>query len=117
LRVFYGSFNAPMEALLAGAHGWVSGFINLFARECVELYNACVAGDVMRARAIWTCLLPFKHLYSHQLLGPINDIAIYRAGLEMMGQHGGYSRAPFHPLTDSQRAAFRDLMQKQGMLA
>ena len=117
LRVFYGSFNAPMEALLAGAHGWVSGFLNLFTPQAVAMYNACLASDVARARQIWQTLLPFKHLYSHQLLGPLNDIAIYRAGLEMLGEHGGYSRAPFNPLTESQRAALQELMQKQGMLA
>jgi 4-hydroxy-tetrahydrodipicolinate synthase len=117
LRVFYGSFNAPMEALLAGAQGWVSGFLNMFTREAVEMYNACLAGDVVRAREIWRWLLPFKHLYSHQLLGPLNDIAIYRAGLEMMGQHGGYSRPPFTPLTETQRAGLQELMQKQGMPA
>lgn len=117
LRIFYGSFNAPMEAFMAGAHGWVSGFLNLFTRQAVEMYNACLASDVERARQIWQELLPFKHLYSHQLLGPLNDIAIYRAGLEMLGEHGGYSRAPFNPLTDKQRDALKELMQKQGMLA
>ena len=44
LRVFYGSFNAPMEAFMAGAHGWVSGFLNMFTREAVEMYNACFGG-------------------------------------------------------------------------
>jgi 4-hydroxy-tetrahydrodipicolinate synthase len=80
------------------------------------MYKACAAGDVARAREIWQWLLPFKHLYSHQILGPINDIAIYRAGLEMLGEFGGYSRAPFNPLTETQRAALQELMQKQGML-
>lgn len=117
LRVFYGSFNAPMEAFMTGAHGWVSGFLNLFTPQAVAMYNASIAGDVAQARAIWQSLLPFKHLYSHQLLGPLNDIAIYRAGLEMLGEFGGYSRAPFNPLTDPQRAALQTLMQEQGMLA
>lgn len=117
LRIFYGSFNAPMEALMAGAHGWVSGFLNLFTPQCVQLFDACNAGDVVRAREIWQWLLPFKHLYTHQVLGPLNDLAIYRAALEMLGEHGGYSRPPFNPLTESQRAGLAALMQKQGMLA
>lgn len=117
MRIFYGSFNAPMEAFMAGAHGWISGFLNMFTRECVQLYNACQASDVERAREIWTWLLPFKHLYTHQVLGPVNDIAIYRAGLEMLGHPTTYSRAPFNPLTETQRTALKELMQKQGMLA
>ena len=117
LRVFYGSFNAPLEAFLGGAHGWVSGFLNFAIKDSVVMYNACVAGDVVKAREAWQRMLPFKHLFTHQLLGPVNDLAIYRAGLELMGEHGGYSRAPFYPLTDSQRATLKALMQKQGMLA
>jgi 4-hydroxy-tetrahydrodipicolinate synthase len=117
LRVFYGSFNAPMEAFFGGAHGWVTGFLNLFIKECGALYQACTAGDIGEARRIWNMLLPFKHLYTHQLLGPINDLAIYRAGLEMLGEHGGWSRPPFNPLTDAQRATLRQMMQKAGMLA
>jgi 4-hydroxy-tetrahydrodipicolinate synthase len=106
-----------MEAFMAGAHGWVSGFLNLFTPQAVEMYQASQAGNVARAREMGQWLLSFKHLYSHQLLGPINDIAIYRAGLEMLGEVGGYSRAPFNPLTTSQRKALQEPMQKQGMLA
>ena len=117
LSIFYGSFNAPMEAFMAGAHGWVSGFLNMFTRESVQMYEACKANDVERAREIWTWLLPFKHLYTHQVLGPINDLAIYRAGLEMLGHPITYSRAPFNPMTDAQRTMLKELMQRQGLLA
>jgi 4-hydroxy-tetrahydrodipicolinate synthase len=89
LRVFYGSFKAPLEALLAGAHGWISGFLNFLTADCVALYDACAAGDVVKARAAWYKLLPFIHVYTHQTLGPVNDLAIYRAGLELIGQYGG----------------------------
>lgn len=117
LRVFYGSFNAPVEALLGGAHGWVSGFLNLAIKESLAMYTACVGGDVVGAREAWQRLLPFKYLYTQQQLGPVNDLAIYRAGLELLGEHGGYSRPPFNPLSEAQRAALKTLMLKQGMLA
>lgn len=115
-RVIYGSFQSPMEALLGGAHGWISGFLNFLTRDCVALYEACAAGDVAEARRVWNFLLRFKQLYTHQLLGPINDLAIYRAGLELMGQTGGYSRLPFEPLTSSQRDQLEALMKEQHIL-
>lgn len=115
-RVFYGSFQSPMEALLAGAHGWISGFLNFLTSDCVSLYKACVACDVVKARKIWNFLQPFKHIYTHQLLGPVNDLAIYRAGLEIMGHTGGYSRLPFKPLTGSQRKILESLMKKHGII-
>jgi 4-hydroxy-tetrahydrodipicolinate synthase len=115
-RVFYGSFDAPMEALLAGAHGWISGFLNFLTRDCVTLWDACAAGDVPRAREAWNFLLPFKQLYTHRLLGPVNDLAIYRAGLDLLGETGGWSRLPFEPLTAEQREELRKLMVRQGVL-
>jgi len=116
LRVFYGSFHAPLEALMCGAHGWISGFLNFLTRDCVALYTAAQASDWSAARQVWRRLLPFKQLYTHQIFGPLDDLAIYRAGLELLGQHGGYSRRPFQPLTEPQRVALTALMQKQGYL-
>jgi 4-hydroxy-tetrahydrodipicolinate synthase len=117
LRVFYGSFQSPMEALLGGAHGWISGFLNFLTADCVALYDACARGDVAEARRIWGRLLPFKQLFTHQLLGPVNDLDIYRAGLELLGEHGGRSRLPFEPLDREQREALEALMRQQGYLA
>jgi 4-hydroxy-tetrahydrodipicolinate synthase len=116
LRVFYGSFQAPMEALLGGAHGWISGFLNFLTADCVALHAATTRGDVAEARRIWDRLLPFKQLFTHQVLGPVNDLAIWRAGLDLLGEHGGRSRLPFEPLTADQRRALADLMRRQGYL-
>lgn len=116
LRVFYGSFHAPLEALMCGAHGWISGFLNFLTRDCVALYAAAQTQDWPTARRLWQRLLPFKQLYTHQRLGPIDDLPLYRAGLDLLGQHGGYSRRPFRPLNEAQRHALRDLMVKQGCL-
>lgn len=117
LRIFYGTFHSPLEALLGGAHGWVSGFLNFLTKDCVALYAACAAGNVPEALVIWQRLLPYKQLFTLNRLGPVNDLAIYRAGLTLLGQHGGYSRAPFYPLTDAQTAQLKELMRSQGRLA
>jgi 4-hydroxy-tetrahydrodipicolinate synthase len=117
LRVFYGSFQSPMEALLGGAHGWISGFLNFLTADCAALYAACARGDVAESRRIWGRLLPFKQLFTHQMLGPVNDLDIYRAGLELLGEHGGRSRLPFEPLDREQRKALEALMRQQGYLA
>ncbi|MFM8825794.1 MAG: dihydrodipicolinate synthase family protein [Actinomycetota bacterium] len=117
LRVFYGSFQSPMEAILGGAHGWISGFLNFLTADCVALFDAASRGDVAQAHRIWHRLLPFKQLFSHQSLGPVNDLAIWRAGLDLLGEHGGHSRLPFEPLTRDQRQALETLMRRQGVLA
>ena len=34
-RVFYGSFMAPLEALAGGAHGWISGILNVVLPDAI----------------------------------------------------------------------------------
>jgi 4-hydroxy-tetrahydrodipicolinate synthase len=115
-RTFYGTFQAPLEALLVGGHGWISGFPNFLTRDCVHMYDAVSTGRIEHAKRIWSKLLPFRRLYSQQQLGPVSDLAIYRAGLDLMGQHGGFSRLPLQPLNDDQKATLRGLMARQGIL-
>lgn len=115
-RTFYGTFQSPLEALMTGAHGWISGFLNFLTKPCVQLYEAVSSGQMDQAKQIWSQLLPFKQLYSHQHLGPTNDLAIYRAGLDLMGQKGGFSRLPFEPLNSEQKQKLHDLMNQQGVI-
>lgn len=117
-RVFYGSFMAGLEGLAAGADGWISGFLNFMPVEAVALYTAIHADfDLEKARRIWYRMVPFIQLYFRPRHGPVNDLAIWRAGLELRGLHGGFSRAPFFPLNEAQRADLAQLMKRHGLLA
>ena len=116
-RVFYGSFMAGLQGLLAGADGWISGFLNFMPAEAVELYQACcVEESVEKARQIWYRMVPFVQLYFHPPHGPAADLPLWRAGLELRGQHGGYSRPPFFPITQEQRQDLAYVMEQVGLL-
>lgn len=117
-RVFHGGFRTALEGLSAGAHGWVSGFLNAMPAKAVELYQvACVDFDLRRAQAVWQEMIPFTHLfYAPNGLSGANDLSIWRAYLEMIGQHGGYSRPPFYPIDAGQREQLAALMRRQGIL-
>ena len=93
-RVFYGSFMAPLEALAGGAHGWISGILNVVLGDALELWAATQASDLVRARAAWSRILPIRSLYTSGLLGPASDLAIYRAVLRLRGEPAGYCRKP-----------------------
>lgn len=114
-RVFYGSFMAPLEGLAGGAHGWISGILNVVTPDAVALYAAVWAGELGRAREIWSRILPIKQLYTEQPLGPVSDLAIYRAILDLRGQHGGRCRAPLADLTGEQRERLADLLAAAGV--
>ena len=113
-RVFYGSFMAPLEGLAGGAHGWVSGILNVVLADAIELWSAMQAGDLDRSRAAWRRILPIKLLYTRQLLGPTSDLAIYRGILGLRGERAGYCRAPLQDLTPDQMEALRLLLDPTG---
>lgn len=103
IAIFYGSFIAGYEGLCAGAHGWISGILNVAAKAAKELHESVVIRhDTARGLAIWKRILPLVHLYTHQQIGPVSDLAIYRSMLNLWGQEGGYCRDPFFPLDDDQ---------------
>jgi 4-hydroxy-tetrahydrodipicolinate synthase len=110
-RVFYGSFMAPLEGMAGGAHGWISGILNVVTADAVTLWNAMQASDLAAARAAWARILPIKELYTRQPLGPASDLAIYRAMLRLRGQVAGYCRAPLLDLAPEQVDRLRPLLE------
>ena len=63
-RVFYGSFMAPLEGLAGGAHGWISGILNVATPTARRLVDAIASSDLEGARAAWAEILPIKELYT-----------------------------------------------------
>jgi dihydrodipicolinate synthase/N-acetylneuraminate lyase len=117
MAIFYGSFIAGYEGLCAGAHGWISGVLNVSTRAAKEMYEAVVHdNDASRGLRIWKRILPLVHLYTHQQIGPVSDLAMYRSILNLWGLQGGYSRAPFFPLNGDQEQKLRQILEKEGWL-
>ena len=115
MRIFYGSFASAYEALAAGAHGWISGVLNVAVREAKQLYQAVVVDkDITRGFALWMHILPLVHLYTHRPLGEVNDLAIYRSILAQWGHTRTYSRLPFAPLTPAQEQKLIERLEATG---
>jgi 4-hydroxy-tetrahydrodipicolinate synthase len=117
MAIFYGSFQAALEAFAAGAHGWISGILNVAPRAACAMYEAVVKqNDIRRGFGIWKRILPLVHLYTHQQIGPVSDLATYRSILNFWGLQGGYSRNPFYPLTEAQEVTLRGLLERSGWM-
>ena len=117
MAIFYGSFIAGYEGLCAGAHGWISGVLNVATRAAKEMYQAVVRdNDAARGLRIWKRILPLVHLYTHQQIGPVSDLAMYRSILNLWQLQGGFSRAPFFPLNAEQEQKLRDVLERSGWL-
>lgn len=109
-RVFYGSFMSPLEGMAGGAHGWISGILNVVVPDAVALWNAMQASDLPAARAAWARIAPIRRLYTEAPLGPIGDLALYRAILRLRGELAGYSRAPLQELSPEQVSRLRSML-------
>lgn len=109
-RVFYGSFMAPLEGLAGGAHGWISGILNVVLPQARRMFSCVERGDLDGARAAWAEILPYKSLYTSGRFGDTGDLSIWRAVLDLRGQHGGYSRRPLAPLAARDRRALGGLL-------
>ncbi|MGW5685297.1 dihydrodipicolinate synthase family protein [Nonomuraea sp. NPDC003754] len=96
--VFYGGFTAPLEAMAGGAHGWISGLLNVATAEGTGLWRAVQAGDLPDARARWGRLLPLRRLVTDAVVPGAGDLAVYRGLLRVWGRPAGYCRAPLRDL-------------------
>lgn len=62
LALFAGVDDLIVEAIDAGASGWIAGLVNAFPSESVALFEACMRGDRAEARALNEWFLPLLRL-------------------------------------------------------
>ncbi|MGA3323969.1 MAG: dihydrodipicolinate synthase family protein [Terriglobia bacterium] len=115
MAIFYGSFLAAYEGLCAGAHGWISGILNVVTSAAKAMrHTIVVENDARKGFQIWKRILPIVHLWTHQQIGPVSDLAVYRSMLNSWGLQGGYCRDPFFPLDEKQESKLREFLEKSG---
>jgi 4-hydroxy-tetrahydrodipicolinate synthase len=105
VEVLVGGDDWALEGFCAGATGWVSGVADVAPRDCVALYDACRAGDLETARAIYRRLLPLSRFDMTPKL-----VQYFKAAMDVVGLVGGPCRPPRLALTDAERAALADAM-------
>jgi 4-hydroxy-tetrahydrodipicolinate synthase len=105
LEVLVGGDDWALEGFCAGATGWVSGVAVVAPRECVALYEACRAGDLDAARAVYRRLLPLARFDMTPKL-----VQYFKAAMDHVGLAGGPCRPPRLALTADERAALQKAM-------
>ena len=99
LEVLVGGDDWALEGFCAGATGWVTGVGDCAPAECVELYEACRAADLERARTVYGRLLPLARLDMTPKL-----VQFFKGAQDALGFTGGPVRAPRLPLEAADRA-------------
>ena len=91
LTVFAGADNLAFESFAMGAKGWICVAANVLPRECSELYElAVLEKDLGGASKLYNKLLPMGNLFEDTGM----FAALSKAGLDMLGKHGGKPRGP-----------------------
>lgn len=62
LHILCGVDDLIVEAMLAGAEGWIAGLVNAFPRESVDLYNYAKSGNLVKAFELYLWFLPLLRL-------------------------------------------------------
>jgi len=99
LEVLVGGDDWALEGFCAGATGWVTGVADCAPAECVELYDACNAADLERARAVYARLLPLGRLDMTPKL-----VQFFKGAQDALGFTGGPVRPPRLELDADDRA-------------
>jgi 4-hydroxy-tetrahydrodipicolinate synthase len=112
LDVLAGNDNVFFRTLEMGGTGGILVSSHLAGPRMRELYDAAVEGDLDTAREIDASL---QEVYEATTI-TANPIPV-KAGVEMLGLIGGHLRLPMVPADEAQRAAVRDVLERQGLLA
>lgn len=106
IQLVSGSDDIALDFMLWGADSWICGPANCMAKACVDLDNTWRKGDLVGARA------KMARLYeAMNILESGKFVQKLKYGCEVQGTPVGECRAPFGPLTDEEKAAFRKAME------
>jgi dihydrodipicolinate synthase/N-acetylneuraminate lyase len=91
-----------VESMLAGATGWIAGFVNAFPAQSVRLHRLCVAGDFAAAAKLYRAMLPILRWDADPRF-----VQAIKLGQEEAGRYGGPVRLPRLPLVPDDEARVR----------
>ena len=106
-----GSQTHLLPAVVAGAHGCVSGLSNAFPAFIKEIYEDCRAGKFAEARE-----LQLKANLLRSVTGSGIPVPFYHAVLPMLGIDLGLPKRPFLPLPQAEVERIRKALTETQML-
>ena len=109
--VLIGNGPAFLSGVLMGAAGGILAVANVAPRECVQVYQAAMSGDLDGARAVHLRTIPVGKAVTSRW-----GVPGLKAALDLLGYTGGAPRLPLLPANDAVRAEMRALLAEAGLL-
>jgi 4-hydroxy-2-oxoglutarate aldolase len=110
-NILSGTVSTLYESMLLGAKGGVVSLANAFPAPCCELYEACKAVDLDKARRLHYMLIKLNKSVSGSF-----GVAGVKYAAEVAGYYGGDPRKPLLPLTEEGRQSIRKAIEDAGLL-
>jgi 4-hydroxy-2-oxoglutarate aldolase len=109
--ILSGTVSTLFESMLLGAKGGVVSLANAFPAPCCELYEACKALDLDKARRLHYMLIKLNKSISGSF-----GVAGVKYAAEVAGYYGGDPRKPLLPITEEGRHSIRKAIEAAGLL-
>jgi len=109
--ILSGTVSTLFASMLLGARGGVVSLANAFPAACCELYEACKAVDLDKARRLHYMLIKLNKSVSGSF-----GVAGVKYAAEVAGYHGGDPRKPLLPITAEGRQSIRKAIEEAGLL-
>jgi 4-hydroxy-2-oxoglutarate aldolase len=109
--ILSGTVSTLFESMLLGAKGGVVSLANAFPAPCCELYEACKAVDLDKARRLHYMLIKLNKSVS----GSFGVVGVKYAA-EVAGYHGGDPRKPLLPITEEDRLSIKKAIKEAGLM-
>ncbi|CAB1055740.1 hypothetical protein D1BOALGB6SA_474 [Olavius sp. associated proteobacterium Delta 1] len=109
--ILSGTVSTLFESMLLGATGGVVSLANAFPAPCCDLYEACKAVDLDRARRLHYMLINLNKAVSGSF-----GVAGVKYATEVAGYYGGDPRKPLLPITEEGKESIRRAIEEAGVL-
>jgi 4-hydroxy-tetrahydrodipicolinate synthase len=106
IQLVSGSDDIALDFMFWGADSWICGPANCMAKAVCDLDRTFKAGDLDKAREQMATLFGAMNI-----LESGKFVQKLKYGCELQGTPVGECRAPLGPLTDEEKAAFREAME------
>lgn len=106
IQLVSGSDDIALDFMLWGADSWICGPANCMAKAVCDLDRTFRAGDLAKAKRQMATLYGAMNI-----LESGKFVQKLKYGCEVQGTPVGECRQPLGPLTDEEKAAFREAMQ------
>jgi 4-hydroxy-tetrahydrodipicolinate synthase len=106
LRVLSAVDALLMPSYLMGAHGSVAGILSVVPTLSVQLWDACQAGDLERARELHERMLPIWRIIDRP-----DMTARLKCAIELQGRRTGPARRPLLPVSAEVRQEIRSVLE------